>query len=524
MTFAEATSPTGRRREKGGRRGRPYTGYVSRLIARLAAPEFERLRAAFMDPAWSPGVARDFRDHIVLSVSGILLPHLRDQAMLWRHVGRGGGQGGSLPAASGPAENDVATLAYMETEGWAALFEHLPLLQSAVIAVIGREVAAAERLAADFRNDLPLLSESFFAGGRMSRVGGVRPGLSDPHLGRRSVCALRFTSGHRLIYKPRPVAMESGLAGIAAWLAAQGAPHAPRVPRVLDGGDHGWMEFIPMRSCRTAAGVRRFYERLGALAGLLACLGAVDCHADNFIAHGDWPVLIDSETLFHPRLAASPDFTLLETEIFQRTLVTPTGQTIVYGGFDADYADLGARMPGNSQGAAGHPPINLPRLAGASMPQAAHAAETRAGISAMAGWLGRHATAFLADGGPVRAMTGGKARVVLRPTGMYAAVLGASLQATALSDRSRRDAVLAQLRRHDDRALAPDVWRLVHEVETASLAGLDIPYFLLDLESGDLLDGIRSIAPRAFAPVSARIEQGFEAALRSCANAGGPVG
>lgn len=56
------------------------------------------------------------------------------------------------------------------------------------------------------------------------------------------------------------------------------------------------------RHCRDAAELHAFYHRAGTLAAVLYVLDAVDCHAQNLIAHGDQPVLVDCEALFHPDL------------------------------------------------------------------------------------------------------------------------------------------------------------------------------------------------------------------------------
>lgn len=491
--------------------GRRYHRSVSTLLDRVAGSELAALHAAGEGGTSTAHLQRQFRTHIDRVVAALLVPHLRREITLWRHARSMGGWAlvtGPVPAS----EDDGTALDHMDTGGWEALFERLPLLRDLVTTVVAGEVSAAQRFLGDLQQDLPALSASFFAGDGIEAV-AVQPGLSDPHGGRRTVCAVGLGSGRTLVYKPRPVGMERGLGDLLAWLAERNAPLVSWTPPVCDRGDHGWMAFVPFAPCATAGDVELYFQRLGALACLLACLGAVDCHADNFIARGASPVLVDAETLLHPRLAASPGFTLMETEIFPRSLVTPRGQTIVYGGFDKEYAALGEAVEAETRASGWR---NLPHLGGEAMTLAAHRGATGTGIAAMAGWLDRHAAALLAGDGPVARLAQNAPRVILRPTSLYAAVLVDSWKDTALGDEATRAAGFARLRRYDDPTVSPIAWDAIHRAECEALIAADIPSFLLDPASGDLLAGSRVVAPAAFAPVQDRIAQGFAETLRAC--------
>ena len=47
----------------------------------------------------------------------------------------------------------------------------------------------------------------------------------------------------------------------------------------------------------------RFYERAGALLCVLHALRGTDCHRDNLVACGEFPVLVDAETVMQPEAA-----------------------------------------------------------------------------------------------------------------------------------------------------------------------------------------------------------------------------
>ncbi|HST42216.1 MAG TPA: DUF4135 domain-containing protein, partial [Conexibacter sp.] len=238
--------------------------------------------------------------HVAGVVDELTTPHLRDEQRL-QQAARGGfgGLAGSGAAAGG------------ETDSlWPQLAARLPRLAELVASVAAAEAEAAATLLARAERDHQALGARFDDGRDPGPLTAIALGLSDPHNGRQSVAVLTFASGLRVICKPRSVAMEAGLATTAAWLRARTDLDLPPLPAVLERDGYGWCELIEPRACADAAEVTLHYRRLGALAGLLGALGATDCHAENFVARGSQPLLVDAETLLHPRMLASPGFTL----------------------------------------------------------------------------------------------------------------------------------------------------------------------------------------------------------------------
>jgi lantibiotic modifying enzyme len=90
---------------------------------------------------------------------------------------------------------------------------------------------------------------------------------------------------------------------LLTWVNAkrEGGTPAFCTMNIVDGGDHGWCEFIAPRSCGTVAEVERFYWRQGGYLAILYALEASDFHSENLIARGEDPMLVDLEALFHPR-------------------------------------------------------------------------------------------------------------------------------------------------------------------------------------------------------------------------------
>lgn len=130
----------------------------------------------------------------------------------------------------------------------------------------------------------------------------VEAGKGDRHRRGRSVLLLRFGSGMRLLYKPRPMGVDVHFQELLSWLNDRGAEPSLRPLTLVDCGDHGWSEFVDATSCTCEEEVVRFYERQGSYLALLYALDATDLHNENLLAAGEHPMLVDLEALFHPHV------------------------------------------------------------------------------------------------------------------------------------------------------------------------------------------------------------------------------
>jgi type 2 lantibiotic biosynthesis protein LanM len=133
----------------------------------------------------------------------------------------------------------------------------------------------------------------------------VTGGAGDRHRGGRSVVIAKFSSGLRIVYKPRSLSVDVHFQELLEWLNARAGWAPFRTLRVLDRGEYGWVEYVAAQGCSSTAELTRFYERQGAYLAVLFALEATDFHFENLIAAGEHPVLPDLEALFHPRTGAA---------------------------------------------------------------------------------------------------------------------------------------------------------------------------------------------------------------------------
>ncbi|MCA9716047.1 MAG: type 2 lantipeptide synthetase LanM, partial [Myxococcales bacterium] len=167
-----------------------------------------------------------------------------------------------------------------------------------------RTIAATRLFLARWERDRDALARAFPELLR-ARALEFDVGLSDPHAGGRAVIRVLAPSGAALYYKPRPLSGERLLAPLLEGLHAALGEAPPVTPRSLERDDYAWVAHVTHRPLDTGAAWRAYHRRAGALLLALYVAGVTDAHADNLIAHGEHPVLIDAECALHPALCGA---------------------------------------------------------------------------------------------------------------------------------------------------------------------------------------------------------------------------
>jgi len=190
---------------------------------------------------------------------------------------------------------------------WYSLAEHYPTLMPRLEKVIGGRLVAAAELGRRFatnRGRFGALGEEFAAADQ--ELLRVSFGEGDSHRGGRSVALVEVSAG-TIVYKPRSLGVDRALDRFLENLfGTLSQAERIRVPAVLPCGTYGWSEFVRHRYCESPAELRAYYTRLGHWLALARLFGTTDLHAENLIACGPVPVVIDCETLFTPNQVVKP--------------------------------------------------------------------------------------------------------------------------------------------------------------------------------------------------------------------------
>lgn len=286
----------------------------------------------------------------------------------------------------------------------------------------------------------------------------------DQHRGGRAVLIAHFEHGLRLVYKPTSLATAMHFQELLNWVNAHGAMPNFRTLRMLDCGAHGWVEWVTPHNCTSDAQIQRFYQRQGGYLALLYALEATDFHAENIIAVGEHPLLIDLETLFHPRLEAPqrgvpslPGSELLTHSVLRVGLlpdqarssasqshvdVSGLGQA---GGQLTPYAVPVLEAGGTDSMHIARKRVsmtaaqNQPTLCGAAVDVRAYTGAVVAGFTAIYQLLVQHRAALLAPDGPIAQFAHDQIRVIVRDTQTYATLLDESAHPDLLHSALDRD-------------------------------------------------------------------------------------
>jgi class II lanthipeptide synthase len=308
------------------------------------------------------------------------------------------------------------------------------------------------RLALDRR----AIARSLGDGRSPGRVVEVVSGLSDPHNGGRTVAIVRFASGLRVVYKPRAVGLEAAFHRVVAWWNEQAGHLALFAPRVIDRGRYGWMEFVAYEGCANHEAASRYWERAGALIALADLLDATDMHHGNVIAHGEYPVLVDLETLLQPRWPGE-ERSILDTGLVPAWIRGPDGGSYDVSGFGAIARQQyrGDPVPLRE---------NVVRVGTDIVSVAEFADRVEAGFLFAGKLLCERLPELLATTGPLHGFRGLEVRVMLRHTETYRA---AGKDGRAPGPES----LLRPVR-------APYALKAIAKTERAALRRGDIPRFV----------------------------------------------
>lgn len=188
-----------------------------------------------------------------------------------------------------------------DVSSWLDRFERFPVLAYLVAVSYmnwrGWMTEICQRLAADRE----LLCTQLFEGMQLGQLTGFQGDAGDVHAQGRTVAILTFASGNKVVYKPKDLRCAAAFINLVTDLNQSGLEPQLHVRRILTRGNYTWEEFVEYKPCQNSQEVQRFYTRMGMTIRLLQLLEGRDFWLDNLVAHGEYPVFIDLETILQPR-------------------------------------------------------------------------------------------------------------------------------------------------------------------------------------------------------------------------------
>lgn len=363
-----------------------------------------------------------------------------------------------------------------------------------------------QRLCTDWTEILALFSPQSNPGVLVEATGGA----GDTHRNGHSVMILRFSSGFQLVYKPKSLTIDIHFQEVLTWLNGLSSHFSFPSFQTIKVSDHqtyGWTECVVAAECTSEEEVRRFYERQGGYLALLYALDAADFHAENVLAAGEHPILIDLEALFHPHFqsAENPGNTRAASQAVEQSVLRIALLPQRFW-LSEEYEGVDISGLGSTAGQLSPQPLprwegtgtdemrlvrerlmmqgskNRPGLNGAEVEAADYIEHIVKGFTCIYNLLMKHHQEFLNQLLPRFAHD--EIRFVARATRTYALLLTESFHPNMLRDSLKRERFLDSLWIAVEQQ--PHLARLI-PAERADLLRGDIPMFTTSVDSRDLV-------------------------------------
>lgn len=176
------------------------------------------------------------------------------------------------------------------------LFEIYPCLERMVMETIDNLSNNYALLLHRLNSDYKKIKEKFDLGENLGKIKDIESSGSDSHKKGSSVIIVCWDNGEKLVYKPHCLKTETAFQNFQEYISSHCRLHMKEF-HILDCGCYGWEEFVDYKECQTISEVKNYYYRIGVLIFCNYILNVNDIHTENLIVMGEYPVIIDSETI-----------------------------------------------------------------------------------------------------------------------------------------------------------------------------------------------------------------------------------
>ena len=147
-----------------------------------------------------------------------------------------------------------------------------------------------------FEKDRAQMLSIIGSNSKVCKIAHMTGGIADVHNQGRQVIRIQLDNGKEILYKPRSMENEQKYMRMLRWLSKKtGVSQYEYDFRSFS--DHSWCSIVEYKSCNSQEELREYYKRLGVQLFLTYFLSTKDLHYENIIACGEYPVLIDLETM-----------------------------------------------------------------------------------------------------------------------------------------------------------------------------------------------------------------------------------
>lgn len=211
---------------------------------------------------------------------------------------------GQLNGHSSAEEYDDYVSKYLLNERECREFlKKYPVMTDLLIRKISDYINYVNEILQHFYQDRETISKEFHIEQNAMEITKISFNQDEEHFPGRMVAQISLKGGERIYYKPHSLLLTEQYQKIENWLwekmELEKSKHL-----VVSGDDYGLEQEVAEAECKCTKEIKEFYYRCGAECCLTYVLGMTDIHMDNVIAHGKYPVIIDTEFMFDRRIEA----------------------------------------------------------------------------------------------------------------------------------------------------------------------------------------------------------------------------
>jgi type 2 lantibiotic biosynthesis protein LanM len=176
------------------------------------------------------------------------------------------------------------------------LMDIYPCLFRMISELIFNQVNNYSMVVKRLKKDHAVIVQELCQGQEFRDVVEFRSSISDSHKQGKTVVLITLDNDIKIVYKPRSLKIDIAYQEFLTFLSSSGE-YRNREFKIIDSGEYGWEEFVSHIPCRSVQALERYYYRFGQLIFTHFMLGSNDLHKENLIASGEYPIVIDAETL-----------------------------------------------------------------------------------------------------------------------------------------------------------------------------------------------------------------------------------
>lgn len=333
------------------------------------------------------------------------------------------------------------------------------------------------------------LNRCFATNGQLGQVKSVEAFYSNRHHLGRPIFILTFDGGEKVVYKQKNLKIDQNFYNLLTWLNKKGYQTPFKTVKILDRITYGWVEYVHHQPCTKKDEIHRYYQRAGAYLCLVYALNGTDCHRGNLIASGEFPVLIDLETLFIPRINKQQDWEgyytpSMANKCFLDSVLSTAflplwfkykRKEINIGGLckESDGTELGRHK-------------NIPFIDGKTHDVYTFIDDLMNGFTQMYHFIIDHKAELLDECGPLTVFRSNTVRYIFRNTRLYFQLFCEALLPNHLHSGVEFSKQLDKLYRvMREKKTQQKFWPIIAK-EIEALLKMDLPYFQVDINSDAL--------------------------------------